>query len=139
MSSEEQATAYLEEAELTFLSAQAIYHSAVDTHDELWAHVVKNGYDAIEQAVSAAIAYRNETIPRAHPAKINTFLDLYTVPEDLEETLLYWLRRRNDSQYVDIRGNQINIPHEQFDQEDAEKILEDTEIILKHIKKLVNP
>jgi uncharacterized protein (UPF0332 family) len=106
MSSEEQAGAYLEEAELTLSSAQVIHNSAVETHEELWAQVVKNGYDAIEQAVSAAIAHRDETIPRAHPAKINTFLDLYHVSEDLEDTLLYWLRRRSDSQSVDIRGDQ---------------------------------
>lgn len=93
MSSEDQASAYLEEAELTLSSTQAIYSSAVETQEELWAQVVKNGYDAIEQAVSAAIAHRDETIPRAHPAKINTFLDRYTVPEDLEDALLYWLRR----------------------------------------------
>ena len=63
MSSEEQADAYIEEAELTMESAKAIYDSAQETGEELWAQVVKNGYDAIEQAISAGIAAENEAIP----------------------------------------------------------------------------
>lgn len=133
MSTDEQADAYLAEAELTLSSARAIHQAATDTQENLWAQVVKNGYDAIEQAISAAIAARDERIPRAHPAKINTFIDLYKTREDIEETLLYWLRRRSDSQYVDIRGDTINIPHERFNQEDAERILDDAQAVLTYV------
>ena len=41
MSSEEQASAYLEEAELTLESAEAIYDSAKKSDEDLWAQVVK--------------------------------------------------------------------------------------------------
>lgn len=77
MSSEQQAQAYPEEARLTLQSAHAIYESAEETEAALWATVVKNGYDAIEQAVSAAIASEGLAIPRNHPATINTFLEIH--------------------------------------------------------------
>jgi HEPN domain-containing protein len=134
MSSEEQADAYLEEAELTLKSAAVIYTSAEETGRDLWAQVVKNGYDAIEQAVSAGIAEENEAIPRNHPGKINTFIELNQPPEPIEDILLHWLQRRSSSQYVDIRGDEINIPHEQFDRDDAQQILEDTETVIQHVK-----
>jgi len=134
MSSEEQAAAYLEEAELTLDSAEAIYNAADNSGKALWAQVVKNGYDAIEQAVSAGIAAENESIPRNHPGKINTVISLYQPPEDVEATLLHWLQRRSNSQYVDIRGEDINIPHEQFTQKDATQILEDVETVLEYIR-----
>jgi HEPN domain-containing protein len=137
MSSEEQADAYIEEAELTMESAKAIYDSAQETGEELWAQVVKNGYDAIEQAISASIAAENEAIPRSHPGKINTFIELYEPPEKMEDLLLRWLRRRSSSQYVDIRGDKVNVPHEQFDREDAEQILEDAETVLEYVKEQV--
>jgi HEPN domain-containing protein len=135
MSSEEQAEAYMEEARLTFQSARTIMEKAGETED-MWAQVVKNAYDAIEQAVSAAIASRGESIPRKHPAKITKFLDLFDVGEETEEKLLYWLRRRSDSQYVDIRGDEINIPHEEFDEEDAQEILEDAEAVIAEVEAL---
>ena len=135
MSSDEQATAYLAEAELTLQAAQSIYDAAGDR--EMWAQVVKNGYEAIEQAASAAIAAQDHAVPRRHPAKINTFLDLYDVDEELEDRLLYWLRRRSDSQYVDIRGDEVNIPHEQFTRDDAKAILEDAERVLMFVKDAV--
>lgn len=137
MSSDEQAEAYLEEARLTLSSAQAIMDAAREKED-LWAQVVKNAYDAIEQALSAAIASREEGIPRKHPAKVNRFIELFDPEEDVERRILYWLRRRSDSQYVDIRGDEINIPHEQFDRGDAESILEDAEAILVQVERLVN-
>lgn len=136
MSSEEQAEAYLEEAKLTFQSARAILDAAGGAED-MWAQVVKNAYDAIEQAVSAAIASRSESIPRKHPAKINRFIGVFEPEDEIKETLLYWLRRRSDSQYVDIRGDKINIPHEQFDRGDAERILEDAEMVIGHVEKLL--
>lgn len=138
MSTEDQAAAYLEEAELTFESAQAIHNSARESGENLWAQVVKNGYDAIEQAVSAGIAAMGEDIPRTHPGKINTFIECYDPPEDVEELLLHWLRRRSNSQYVDIRGDDLNIPHEQFDRSDADKILDDAASVLEYVKNQLN-
>lgn len=134
MSSEEQAEAYFTEAELTLESAEAIYNSAKESDENLWAQVVKNGYDAIEQAVSAGIAVENEAIPRNRPGKINTFIELYEPGEEIEDLMLNWLQRRSSSQYVDIRGDEINIPHEQFTQDDAEQILEDIEAVLDYIE-----
>lgn len=133
MSSEDQAQAYLTEAELTLRSARTIFEAATPG-DPLWAQVVKNAYDAIEQAVSGAIAAKEERIPRRHPAKVNTFLDLYDPGDEIEEQLLHWLRRRSDAQYVDIRGDEVNIPHEQFTEADAERILEDAEAVLRYAK-----
>lgn len=134
MSSEEQASAYLEEAELTLESAEAIYNSAKESNEDLWAQVVKNGYDAIEQAVSAGIAADNEAIPRNHPSKMNTFIELYEPSEEVEDLLLHWLQSRSSSQYVDIRGDEVNIPHEQFDRGDAEQILNDAEAVIEYVK-----
>lgn len=90
----------------------------------------------IEQAVSAAIAAEEERIPRRHPARINAFLDLYDPGTDLEERLLTWLRRRSDAQYVDIRGDEVTIPHEQFDETDAERILEDAGAVLRYVEQV---
>lgn len=137
MSSEDQAAAYLEEARLTLDSARSIFETAASGRRNLWAQVVKNAYDAIEQAVSAAIAANGASIPRKHPAKINRFLELYDPADDLGKLLLYWLRRRSDSQYVDIRGDEINVPHEQFDRADAERILEDAERVLDHVERIL--
>lgn len=133
MSSEEQAEAYLREAELTLQSAYTI-HEAASTEHPLWAQVVKNGYDAIEQGVSAAIAATEEQIPRRHPAKINAFLNRYDPGEEIEDQLLEWLRRRSDAQYVDLRGSGVNIPHQRFDESDAERILVDAETVLEFVR-----
>lgn len=135
MSSEEQAVAYMTEARLTLRSARAIFDSSEG--EDLGAQVVKNAYDAIEQAVSAAIASRGERIPRKHPAKINRFIELFQPEQELKTTLLYWLRRRSDSQYVDIRGDEINVPHEQFDRADAKQILDDAEAVIGVVERIV--
>ena len=133
MSADDQARAYLEAATLTLQSAHAVHESASETRP-LWAQVVKNGYDAIEQATSAGIADLDRSVPRRHPAKINTFLDLYEPPQPIENTLLYWLRQRSQSQYVDIRDDEINVPHKQFDRSDAERVLEDAESVLDYVE-----
>lgn len=138
MSSEEQALAYQKEARLTLESARSIFDTAASGNEQLWAQVVKNAYDAIEQAVSAAIAATGESVPRTHPAKVNTFLALCDPADDLESLLLYWLRRRSNSQYVDIRGDEINVPHQQFDRGDAERVLEDAENVLGHVEDLLD-
>lgn len=89
MSSGEQAQAYLEEARLTLASARAIFEAANSGRTDMWAQVVKNGYDAIEQAVSAAIAAAGGRIPRQHPAKITEFIDLYGPEDEFSERVLY--------------------------------------------------
>lgn len=133
MSTDEQARAYLREATLTLESARAIYESASDAN-RLWAQVVKNGYDAIEQAVSAGIAHRERSVPRRHPAKINAFIDCFEPPEGLEDRLLYWLQRRSDTQYVDICNDEVNVPHEQFDRGDGERVLDDAQRVLSYVE-----
>lgn len=138
MSSEDQAAAYLQEAKLTLESARAIHESATASGENLWAQVVKNGYDAIEQAVSAGIAATGEGIPRTHPGKINTYVERYEPPEDIEELLLHWLSRRSSSQYVDVRGDELDVPHEQFDRSDAEQILEDAACVLQFVHQSLN-
>lgn len=133
MNGEAQAEAYFEEAELTLASARAIYRAAEESGERLWAQVVKNGYDAIEQAVSAGIAAEDEAIPRNHPGKVNTFLDLYEPGDEMEELLLHWLGRRSSSQYVDLRDEEITVPHEQFSREDARQILSEAETVLEYV------
>lgn len=133
MSADEQARAYLREARLTLDSAHAIHESSSDAN-QLWAQVVKNGYDAIEQAVSAGIADRGRPVPRRHPAKINTFIDCFDPSARVEDDLLYWLRQRSDTQYVDIRDDKVNIPHEQFGRTDAERVLRDATQILSYVE-----
>lgn len=136
MSSEEQAEAYFNEARLTLESARAIHDVAGETAN-MWAQVVKNAYDAIEQAISAAIAASKERIPRDHPQKVTRFIDLDDPEERIEKTLLCWLRRRSDAQYVDIRGEEVNIPHELFDRTDAEEIVKDAETVLGRVERLL--
>lgn len=134
MRTKKQAEAYLKEAELTLESAQAILHSAEENNENLWAQVVKNGYDAIEQAASAGIAKEGADIPRNHPGKINSFIEIYRPGEEIEDALLYWLRLRSDTQYVDIRGDEINVPHKQFTSEDAKEIISDVKTIIRYVK-----
>lgn len=71
----------------------------------LWANVVKCCYDAVEQAVSAALAKKGEIIPREHPEKIKKLINVYTIEKTIENKLFYWLRKRSSSQYVDMLRN----------------------------------
>ena len=134
MNKEKQAAAYLREARLTLKSARTIYESSA-SGEGMWAQVVKNAYDALKQAASAGIAHREQRIPRSHTAKIKRFIDLYDPGEELSENIFHWLGMRSDSQYVDIRGDEIVIPHELFNQEDAAKILKDSEKVIELIEK----
>lgn len=65
------------------------------------------------------------------------FIDLYDPDEEFEGRLLYWLRRRSDSQYVDIRGDEINIPHELFNRDDAEEIMEDAQAVMNRVERIL--
>ena len=133
MNKKKQAAAYLREARLTLKSAKTIYESSA-SGEEMWAQVVKNAYDALEQAASAGIAHRGQKIPRSHTAKIKRFVELYDPREELSESILHWLGMRSDSQYVDIRGDKIVVPHELFNQEDAAKILKNAEEVIELVR-----
>lgn len=134
---DKQAKSYLEEAELSLETAQIIFNKAKEDDKELWANVIKTCYDAIEQAVSAAIAKKNEVIPKEHPSKIRKFINLFEMDKELEEKLYFWLRKRSSSQYVDIKDDKISIPHELFDENDAKTALDDTREIIDKIKELL--
>jgi hypothetical protein len=66
----EQASAYLSEAETTLQSARVLFE---DNPEAFASQIVKNAYDALEQALSAGIAARGGDIPRRHGAKIQRY------------------------------------------------------------------
>ena len=102
----EQSKKYIEEAELTIDSAQAVFEKAKKEDKDLWANVVKGCYDAIEQAVSSAIAAKEEKIPIKHPEKINK-LEIRELVEAINNgnvrgdvfkcghCRVYWLQEKN--------------------------------------------
>jgi len=132
----EQAKGYLEEAFLTLESAQAIFEKSSD-EKPLWAQVVKNCYDAMEQAVAAAIAFKGEIIPKDHPAKITKFIELYGRKNEIVQSLLDWLGKRAKAQYIDIIKGNVSIPHKLFTQKDAELAISDAKAIINKISKLI--
>lgn len=132
-----QSEKYLEEAELTLLAAKAVFQKAKENNYHLWANVVKNCYDAMEQVVSAAIAWKDQVIPKEHPNKVRSFLNLFQPGEEIKLRIYYWLGRRARAQYVDQLGDKILVPHEQFNETDALKALEDCQIVITEIRKLI--
>jgi len=132
----EQARAYLKEALLTLESAKAIFKNSSDKKP-LWSQVVKNCYDAMEQAISAAIAFKGETIPKDHPAKITKFIELYGREYGFVYSLLTWLGKRARAQYVDIIKGEVSIPHKIFDKKSAKRALVDAEKIINKIKEII--
>lgn len=133
----EQSKKYMEEAELTIDAAQAIFDKAKEEDKDLWAHVIKCCYDAIEQAVSSAIAEKEEKIPIRHPEKINKFTELFDVPKELDEKISFWSGKRSSAQYIDIKNDKLSVPHELFDEEDAKKALEESKTVIDEIKKMI--
>jgi HEPN domain-containing protein len=131
---EKQAEKYIEEAKLSIEVAKSIFNAG---KEKTWAHVIKNCYDAIEQAISAALAKKDIRIPKEHPAKITEFINSYSPDEKITKILFYWLRKRSSSQYVDIKDGKVIVPHEIFTKEDAKKALEDCEKIIDFIKNLI--
>ena len=115
-SGSEQASAYLSEAETTLESARVL---AEDDPDAFASQIVKNAYDALEQALSAGIAARGEDIPRRHGAKIQRYFEPLDA-EELEETAFKWHSRRSNAQYVDFRGSELSMPSKNFDRDNAE-------------------
>jgi HEPN domain-containing protein len=133
---DEQAEGYLEEARLSLESAAILFDEAKRTGKMLWAHIVKTCYDAMEQSISAAIAKKDELIPKDHPGKIAKFINLYLIKEDskVAKILFYWLTQRSKSQYVDIKGDKVIVPYKFFTEEDAETILGDCRLVIKFIE-----
>ena len=126
----EQASAYLSEAETTLESARVL---AEDDPDAFASQIVKNAYDALEQALSAGIAARGEEIPRRHGAKIQRYFEPLDA-EGLERTAFDWHSRRSNAQYVDFRGSELSVPSKNFDRDDAERSLADTEKLLEFVR-----
>lgn len=135
---EEQAREYLQEAELTFIASEGIFKQAKETGRKLWAQVVKNAYDAMEHAISAALAYKGLFIPKEHPEKITSFINNFNLRGSaIEKILTKWLGRRGKAQYVDIRGGKIYVPHEIFNENDAEEAIDDARRIIGYVKNLL--
>lgn len=131
---ERQAEAYLESAKLSLSIAQTILEKALAENKNLWAHVVKNAYDAAEQGISAALAKQGELIPKEHFEKVRKFLMLFSPPRNIETTLYFWLRKRAKSQYVDIEEGRLSVPQEIFKQPDAMQAIADCKKILDYIR-----
>lgn len=134
---EKQAEKYLEEAELTLYSAMTLFEKAKEEDKELWANIVKTCYDAVEQAISAAIAKKDEIIPKEHPLKIKKFINLYEISEEIKNKIYFWLGKRSSTQYVDIKNDVVSVPHELFREKDANRALEESREILDEIRKIL--
>lgn len=133
----EQSKKYMEEAELSLYSAEAVFDKAKEEDKDLWANVVKSCYDAIEQAISSAIAAKEERIPIQHPEKIIRFNKIFKTSKDMQEKIFFWLGRRSSAQYVDIKHDKISVPHELFTEEDAKKAIDESKEIIEEIKKTI--
>lgn len=133
----EQAKEYLKEAELTLISAEAIFEKAEEENLNLWSKVVKTAYDAIEDTLAAAIAFKDGIIPKEHPAKVSLFISLWKPSQPLISLLFKWLGKRGPAQYVDIEKEKIMVPYKLFTKADALEILEDAKEVLSEIKELV--
>ena len=129
---EEQARAYLDEAKVTLDGAQILSES----RDEGFAQVVKNAYDALEQALSAGIAHRERDVPQYHHGKVERFFALYD-HDRLERKSLKWLSERETAQHVDFKGGDLSIPEESFDESDAEEILEDAKETIEFVNEQI--
>jgi HEPN domain-containing protein len=127
---DEQASAYLREAETTLRSARVLLEADPDAFAP---QIVKNAYDAFEQALSSGLAARGETVPQRHGAKIQRFFEPLDA-DDIQETAFRWHARRSEAQYVDIKGGDLSVHSSNFDREDAERIVEDAERILDFVR-----
>ena len=136
---EQQARAYLDEAELTIESAEAIYERAKRTGKQLWSKVVKEAYDAMENCVMAALAKVHVDIPRYHPAKTATFISQFKLGgTDTAEILTKWLARRSRARYVDFNETgKLRVPLDEFGEADAPEALRDCKKVLGFVRGLV--
>lgn len=129
---ENQAKAYLDEAKTTLDGAKILFES----RNGGYAQVVKNAYDALEQALSAGIAFEGEDIPQYHNGKVTKFFGSYE-HDTLERKSLKWLSKRETARYVDFEGGSLSIPQENFDESDAEEILEDAEATIEFVSEQI--
>ena len=123
-----QAAAYLDEATTTLDGVKILF----EHRSGGYAQVVKNAYDALEQALSAGIAHKGEDIPQYHNGKVTRFFGLYE-HDSLEQKSLKWLSKRETARYVDFEAGSLSIPEENFDESDAEEILEDAEATIESV------
>jgi HEPN domain-containing protein len=136
---EERAKAYLKEAELTLDSAEAIFDRAKRTDKQLWSKVVKEAYDAMENCTMAALASKQNRIPRYHPAKIANFISKFELEgSEIAQILTKWLARRARAHYVDFnRAGRLRTPFEEFDEKDALEALKDCRKVINFVRKLI--
>jgi hypothetical protein len=66
------------------------------------------------------------------PGKVTKFFGLYE-HDALEQKSLTWLSKRETARYVDFDGSDLSIPEENFDESDAEEILEDAEATIESV------
>lgn len=134
----EQALAYLEEAELTLDSAQAIFAEAERTGKKLWSKVVKETYDAMENCAAAGLALKGAEIPRRHPAKVARFISITDLRGETAGILRKWLTKRARAQYVDFNSTgKLRVPHREFDESDAREALEDCRRVIEFTRGLI--
>lgn len=131
-----QSQGYLEESKLSLEAAKTLFEDSEKNNRNLWAQIVKISYDSIEQAISSALAFKEQVIPKDHPAKISKFLNTYKINERIQRILFFWLKKRSSSQYVDIKDNKVMIPNEIFDKKDAEKIIRDCKEVISFIEEI---
>lgn len=129
----EQASAYLAEAERTLDSAHVLFEA---DPERFASQVVKNGYDALEQALSAGIAATGREVPRRHPGELQAFFGEHDDAE-LERTATHRLSRRDEAQYVDFDGRSLSVPSDHFDRDDAERVLDDAADVLQYVREMV--
>ena len=127
---DEQANAYLHEAKTTLESAQVLFERKPAAFAP---QIVKNGYDALEQALSAGLAARGEDGPKRHHTKIQRYFEPLD-ERDLERVAFGWYARRSDAQYVDFRGDELSVPSDNFDFKDAEQMLIDATSVLDFVE-----
>lgn len=128
-----QANAYLDQAERTLETAQILFDQDAKRYAS---QIVKNGYDSLEQALSAGITAAGADVPRRHPGKVQRFFELYDEPE-LQQMAFRWLSRRSEAQYVDFEGGKLSIPSEKFDGGDAGQILDDAGAVVGFVRERI--
>lgn len=64
------------------------------------------------------------------------FFGLYE-HDALEQKALKWLSKRETARYVDYDGSNLSIPEENFDESDAQEILEDAEATIDFVSEQI--
>ena len=103
------------------------------------ANAVKNAIDAMEAAVSAVLAFKGLDVPPGHKARVLRLIDSLNLADDEDITiiLIKWIAKRETSRYVDIVGGEVKVPHQIFDEVDAEEAIADTRKVIVFAKDVV--